>query len=247
MPARAAAVRLAGAGVTRYRWPKMHRQQSLANAELARYIAAQLDHLFPDGASVGQEALRGPVADVEERAYRCFAGIRKKYFNEGDRVLFDHLHSDQYAMYVYMLANDIHRRGGDFRLATKLYYLNKALHGVDIYFTTHLPDVFLFVHPLGTVLGRAQFADGLVVYQGCTVGCLNEGAFPTFTGPATLYANSSVLGRCRIGGNVCVASGSMVLNTDVPDDTVVLGRHPAYEFRPSLRPTTARPPFAYGT
>jgi serine O-acetyltransferase len=224
----------------------MHRQQSLANPALARYVTAQLNNHFPDETPIAADAVLAAVVAVEERAYRCFTGIRKKYFNEGDRVVFDHLHSDQYAMYLCMLANDVHRRQGDARLSTKLYYLNKVLHGLDVYFTAELPEVFLFVHPVATVLGRAQFADGLVVYQGCTVGCLNDGVFPTFTGSAILYANSSVLGRCRVGRNVCVAAGSLIVNTDVPDDTVVLGRHPHYEFRPSSSPLSTRPPYAYG-
>jgi serine O-acetyltransferase len=213
---------------------------------MARYIAAQLNYTFPDENPIEAGALQEAVEAVEERAYRCFTGVRKKYFNEGDRVVFDHLHSDQYAMYLYMLAHDVYQRGAGDRLATKLYYLNKALHGVDIYFTTRLPETFLFVHPLGTILGRAQFADGLVVYQGCTVGCLNDGVFPTFVGPAILYANSSVLGKCRVGRNVCIAAGVSIIDTDVPDDTVALGHHPDYEFRPSTRALADRPPFAYG-
>ena len=38
----------------------------------------------------------------------------------------------------------------------KLFLLNKALHGCDIYYEVALPSVFLLVHPLGTVLGRAS-------------------------------------------------------------------------------------------
>jgi serine O-acetyltransferase len=160
-------------------------------------------------------------------------------------VRFDHLHSDQYSMYLYMLANHLHRTGGDSRLATKLYYLNKALHGVDIFHTSQLPDVFLLVHPIGSVIGRATFADDLVIYQGCTVGCLNDGVFPSFEGPAILYAHASVLGRCRIGKNVCIAASVSVVNTDIPDDVVVLGSYPDYEFRPNRRTFLERPPFAY--
>ena len=224
----------------------MPRAQTLSNRQLAEYIGRQINHVLPEESPVPPSEIFTIVQGAEERVYRCFEGIRKKYFNEGARVLFDHLHSDQYAMYLYMLANHVHGTVGDPRLATKLYYLNKALHSVDIYFTTELPDVFLFVHPQGSILGRAAFADGLVVYQGCTVGCLNEGTFPTFAGPAILYAGSSVLGGCKIGRNVCIATGVSVINTDVPDDTVVLGSHPDYVLRPNTKPTTERPPFAYG-
>lgn len=223
----------------------MRRVQSLGNDELARYVCAQLNHVFPDTDPLTPDRVRPAINAAQERAFRCFAGVKKKYFNEGDRIVFDHLHSDQYAMYLYMLANSVERDGDDLQLATKLYYLNKVLHGVDIYFTTQLPETFLFVHPVGSVLGRASFASGLVVYQGCTVGCLNDGVFPTFAGPAILYANASVLGRCRIGSNVCVGAGVSVINTDIPDDCVVLGRRPHYELRPNPKAPTERPPFTY--
>ena len=77
------------------------------------------------------------------------------------------------------------------------------------------------------------------------MGCLNEGVFPTFEGSAILYANSSVLGRSRIGRNVCVAAGVSVVNTDIPNDVVVLGSYPDYVLRPNKRPFAERPPFAY--
>jgi serine O-acetyltransferase len=224
----------------------MKRVQSLSNQALAEYLARQLATFFPDQAQIAANEIEAFIRSSEERVYRCFAGIAKKYFNEGDRVLFNHLHTDQYAMYLSMLASHVYRSGGNRELATKLYYLNKALHGLDVYFDIHLPDIFLFVHPLSTVLGRATFADGLVVYQGCTVGCLNDGLFPTFTGPVILYAGASVLGRCRIGRNVCIAAGVSVINTDIPDDTVVLGSYPDYVLRPSSRPVIQRPPFIYG-
>jgi len=223
----------------------MERTQSLSNPDLARYLARQLDFFFPEPQSVDPAAVLQLVQGAEERAFRCFEGIRKKYFNEGDRVRFDHLHSDQYSMYLYMLANHHHRTGGDPRLATKLYYLNKALHGCDVFYTSQLPDVFLLVHPVGSVIGRATFANDLVIYQGCTVGCLNDGVFPTFEGPAILYAHSSVLGHCRIGRNVCIAASVSVVNTDIPNDVVVLGSYPNYEFRPNRRAFSERPPFAY--
>ena len=37
------------------------------------------------------------------------------------------------------------------------------LHGIDVFFTVDLPDIFLFCHPLCTVLGRAQYSDYFLV------------------------------------------------------------------------------------
>ena len=46
-------------------------------------------------------------------------------------------------------------------IADKIYYLNKILHSVDIYHEVELPSTFFLEHPVGTVLGRAKYQDGL--------------------------------------------------------------------------------------
>jgi serine O-acetyltransferase len=117
---------------------------------------------------------------------------------------------------------------------------------VDLYYTLKLPEVFLFVHPLGSILGRADYSDHFVMYQGCTVGCLNEGLFPVFKGKAILYAHSQILGKCTIGDNVCIASGVSVVNTDVPENTVVFGTYPNYKFVRNDKDFFDRPPYKYG-
>lgn len=224
----------------------MKKTKSLDNSVLSVYLSAQLNHFFPDPSPVEAQELKLWIDAAEDRIFRCFEGIEKKYFNDQGQVFFHHLQTDQYCMYLYMLANYIHTEGGEASLCTKLYALNKALHHVDIYFTSQLPEVFLLVHPLGTIIGRGKFSGRFVAYQGCTVGCLNEGIFPEFRGDCILYANASVLGQCSIGHNVCIAAGVQLINTDVPDHTIVTGSYPDYTFRPNPKPITERPPFRYG-
>lgn len=222
------------------------KHKSLNNKDLAVYISKQLNFFFPDNDPVNPNILESYIHSSEGRIFRCFEGVKKKYFNTGDTVFFNHLHSDQYSMYLYMLSNFVYKHDNNEQLATKLYYLNKALHSIDIYFTSNLPDIFLFVHPLGSILGRAKFSDYFIIYQNCTVGCLNEGVFPEFSGKAIMYSNSSVLGKCKIGDNVCIASGVQVINTNVPDNSIVLGTYPNYEFRENKVEVFNRPPFVYG-
>lgn len=219
--------------------------KSLNNDELAGYITRQLNQFFPDNDVISQKEIERYINGVEEIAKKCFEGIPKKYFNENGTIHFNHLQSDQYAMYLYMLGRYIYETSGEIAIPTKLYYLNKALHSVDIYFRTELPTVFLFVHPLGSILGRAKFADYFVMYQNCTVGCLNEGIFPEFKGKVILYANSSVLGNSKIGDNVCIAAGTSVINTDIPSNSIVLGEYPNYIIKENKKDFFKRPPFFY--
>ena len=145
-----------------------------------------------------------------------------------------------------MLSNCIYQQTGNEQLSTKLYYLNKALHSVDIFYTSQLPDIFLLVHPVGTIIGRAKFSDYFIAYQGCTVGCLNEGVFPTFEGKTIMYANSKVLGNCKIGNNVCFATDSTVINKDISANQVVLGKSPKLITRANRKDIEERPPYVYG-
>ena len=221
-------------------------KRSLSNQALAEYVTNQLNHFFPDGHPVQSRDVLQEIYTAEERIYHCFSNIRKKYFNDGDQVHFSHLISDQYCMYLYMLSNSVYNNSKNEHLATKLYYLNKVLHSVDIFYTTQLPEIFLLVHPLGTIIGRAKFSDYFIAYQGCTVGCLNEGVFPTFEGKTIMYANSKVLGNSVIGDNVCLAADATVVNERIVDNQIVLGASPELILRPNNKDIEERPPFVYG-
>ena len=221
--------------------------KSLTNEELAKYLSKQLNNHFPDNNLIHKDQLLANINKAEERVFLCFNNIVKKYFNEGEGITrFNHLISDQYCMYLYMLANNIYNECGDEQLCTKIYYLNKALHAVDIFYTTQLPDIFLLVHPLGTIIGRASFSDYFIAYQGCTVGCLNDGIFPTFKGKTILYANSSVLGNTEVGDNVCLAAGTRVVNEQIASNKIVFGVSPELKFRDNTKEIQERPPYKYG-
>lgn len=221
-------------------------KRTLSNQSLAKYISSQLNNFFPDENPTTEAQLFEAISRAEERIYYCFSNIRKKYFHDNGITHFNHLISDQYCMYLYMLSNHVYTDSGDEELATKLYYLNKTLHSVDIFYTSQLPDIFLLVHPLGTIIGRAKFSDYFIAYQGVTVGCLNDGIFPTFEGKTIMYANSKVLGRSTIGDNVCFAADSTVINKDIPANRIVIGRSPSLKLTVNSKAVEERPPYVYG-
>ena len=71
--------------------------------------------------------------------------IRKK------SVLFNHLNSDQFSTFLYFyLIHALQEKNKN--ICDKIYYLNKTLNSIDL-FTTEvaMPDIFLLVHPVGTV------------------------------------------------------------------------------------------------
>jgi serine O-acetyltransferase len=193
----------------------------LNTAEVAAYTAAQLNSFFPDGRPVDPVDLARFVAPALERVEYCFRHVAYRSYCEDGRAKFDPLHSDQYCAYLYFVANTVYRHEGDPVLATKLYYLNKALHAFNCMYDTALPDVFLVAHAVGTVLGKAAYSNYLVVLHNCTVGSLS-GRYPTLGERLILCAGSSVIGDCRVGDNVMLAPGCTVIRQDVPSDTLVV-------------------------
>lgn len=206
---------------------------SLGADRLAAYVTRQIENVFPDGA-VSATQLRAPLEDALARVEYCFSRIRGKYFNDGTDVVFDHRHTDHYAMFLYLLSNSVYRRNGNPEIAGKVYALNKALHALDAFYQVELPEIFCFQHPVGTVLGRAQYSDYLFVYQRCSTGAKN-GVYPRFGKGVVLYAGSAVIGHCSVGDNVWLSAGALVMGQDIPANSVVFGATPSLTIKPTKR------------
>lgn len=195
---------------------------SLQVEALCALAARQIDHFFPDGETVDPADLLASARTALTRLEHCFSRVNNRYFFDGQRVVFDHLHGDQYAMWLYFLGNQLYRDKAPENWCKKLFLLNKALHGCDIYFAVELPSIFLLVHPLGTVLGRGQYDDYFLVYQRCGIGS-NRDVYPKLGKHVSLRPGSAVLGASTIGDNVTVAAESLVLDRDIEANTTYFG------------------------
>lgn len=206
-------------------------KMSLTEQELSRYVAKQLSNYFPDQ----QQHSLDIVAIMNKALQRidyCFRHIRRKYYQSLDdngesQTLFNHLNSDHYASFLYVLSNQAWREN-KITLAEKLFYLNKALNGFDCFYSVELPKIFMLVHPVGTVLGNAKYQDYLVVYQNVTVGSTLAGVYPEFGKGCILYSKASVIGNCRIGENVVFGANSLLINNTVLLNQSVVGQYPEH-------------------
>ena len=70
--------------------------------------------------------------------------------------------------FLYYLSHDIYKNAKAGQLCDKIYYLNKIFHSVDLFYAIDLPNYFGAEHPLGSVMGRAQYSNGFFFYQGCS-------------------------------------------------------------------------------
>lgn len=212
---------------------------SMTSSQLIAYVARQVELSFPDS-EVNPNDLKPYVLAALERTEYCFSHIKVKSFFDGKQTLFNHLHSDQYAIFLYYLANTIWCMNGDIQLASKIYYLNKSLHSLDIFYEVQLPDIFCLVHPVGTVLGRADYSNYFVAYQRCTVGGNLAYEYPNFEEGVALFGGSALIGNCHIQRNSWIAAGSLLMDIVVPANHIAFGQHPAVKFKPTRKTVIER-------
>ena len=145
-------------------------------------------------------------------------------------VRFNPYHSVQYMIFLYYLSHEIYANTQNTILCDKIYYLNKIMNSVDLFYAIELPQKFGAEHPLGSVMGRAKYGEGFFFYQGCTVGGTygknGEIYYPVLGENVQMFANSSILGRCNVGNNVKIGAGTLIKNEDIPSDSIVFGQSP---------------------
>lgn len=197
-------------------------KKNLTDNELASYVTYQLNNYFPDADKVQVNDILKILPDTLLRVEKCFTKINNKYFSIGNETQFNHLHGDQYSMFLYLLGNTNFKLSGPAHISSKIFLLNKSMFGIDAYFEVELPEVFLFVHPLGTVLGRGKYSNYFMVYQGCGVGS-NHDIYPELGEFTTLRPKSFILGKSKLGRNCSLAANSLVVDRELPDNTVYFG------------------------
>ncbi len=208
-------------------------RMSLGKEDLVRYVTTQLNIFFPDGKRIRNNDIGMNIDAVMEDMDFCFSDVNDKYFpkNSGDPV-FNHLNSDHYAMFLYMASNLIFKERNDVNVCTKLFLLNKCLHGIDVFYEVNLPKIFLFAHPIGTVLGNAKYSDYLLVYQKCNVGG-NKDKYPVLGKYLSMHPGAVILGDCVVGENCKIAAGSFLLDMDLEDNSVYIGNPRDYVIKKS--------------
>lgn len=196
---------------------------NLSQLALVGLTLKQLQNFFP--VSQEEEALLVQSMErVMQRVEKCFDGTTNKYYHRDGEVYFNPFHSGQYCIYLYWFSRTIFEVGNSL-LADKIYYLNKIMHGCDMFYEVELPEVFMLDHPMGSVIGRGTFGNGFTFGQTCTIGNNND-VYPVLGCNVTLCANASILGNCHIGDNVTIGAYACVKDQDVPANSIVFGQSP---------------------
>lgn len=208
---------------------------SLPAYDLKRYVARLVESAFPDGG--GFEIDRIFDSALDRLAY-CFDRIALRGYRDESGATFDHLFGDQFAMFLYFLANDAWK-SGDIVAAKKLTLLNRMRHAILIMHDTILPDIFVIPHTVGTVIGKGTYGNYLVVCQNVTIA--NDITTTlTFGEGVIIFPGAFVVGTGTIGGGSIITANSTVSYIDVPANSMVRGTSPNLEIWPRKRDLLGR-------
>lgn len=202
--------------------------KQIEKSEILAQLQLQLHSNFK---SVDFQCINRYFDEAYERCKKSISVLNNKYLIGRDGLPEVSInHSGCWSVFLYYLSNTIWKYG-EIECAEQIYYLNKILHSVDWYCGIDLPEHFMVEHPIGSVLGKAQYGDYLFIYQGVTIGGnieLNTGktAYPVLGNNVLMYADSKILGDSTIGNNVILSANSCVINQKIPDDFVVFGISP---------------------
>ncbi len=177
---------------------------------LVRYVVQQLQHFFPDQQGDMQAIIMRHIDETLLRLGRCINAVKMWKQNE-----FHYLHSSQYTIFLYYLSNTIWRNEGQPKLCAKLFYLNKTLNGIDLFYEIAMPEIFFIGHSVGIVLAKAHYSNYLVLYQNSTVG-KNHGLAPRLGEGVILYPNSAIIGNCDIAAGSIISQGVSVISKNTP-------------------------------
>ncbi|MCK5354870.1 MAG: hypothetical protein KAJ63_07095 [Methyloprofundus sp.] len=198
----------------------------LPYGKLVNLVLKQLDNLFIFEQDKEQHPLNEGVELALSRVEQCFLSTDNKYYKKNGEVYFSPFHSGQYSIFLYFLSNSIYRLFPEsIVLADKIYYLNKALNGLDLFYAVEMPKVFFLDHPVGSVIGRAVLGEFFSFSQNCTVGN-NHGVYPEIGERVTMLSGSKVIGNSKIGNNVIISANSYLKDVDIPGNSIVFGQSP---------------------
>lgn len=203
-------------------------RMSLQATELKSFLEKQLENFFPDGLT--EKYYKGKDVDwalnmALERLENCFKHINKpEYSDENGQTFFSHLHSDQYSQFLYYFMNSLWKKAENKVICDKCLLLNKCLNNMFVSYKCELPDIFLFGHPVGTVLGNAKYSDYLVVFQNVTVNTGKKAGelTPKLGKGLFLASGAQIIGDEPIGDRVAIGVDAVVYKTSVGNDKTVI-------------------------
>jgi serine O-acetyltransferase len=130
-----------------------------------------------------------------------------------------------HAVLAHRLAHKLYKMGIPF-LPRVISQGSRFFTGIEIHPGASIGRRFFIDHGMGVVIGETtEIGDDVLLYQGVTLGGTgNESGkrHPTLGNHVVVGTGAAILGNIRIGDNVRVGAGSVVVHP-VPDNSTVVG------------------------
>lgn len=136
---------------------------------------------------------------------------------------------DEYTSFLIFLSREAYLNSY-LELAEACYLLNRRLNNFECFYTREMPDIFHLEHPIGSVIGQANFSNFLVVYQGVTIGGDLKCRYPSFQEGVALFSKCSIIGNCRIGSNCAVGANTQLFQKDLADNNSISLRDGSFQY-----------------
>jgi serine O-acetyltransferase len=129
------------------------------------------------------------------------------------------------ALIFHRVAYRLYRRQIPF-LPRLISHIGRFVTKVEIHPGAQIGQKVFIAHGIGVVIGEtAIVGDGTLIYQGVTLGGTGKETgkrHPTLGKNVIVGAEAKILGNIRIGDNVHIEAGSVVLK-DIPKNSIVVG------------------------
>ncbi|MFM8249328.1 MAG: hypothetical protein ACKOAE_08775 [Acidimicrobiaceae bacterium] len=174
--------------------------------------------------------------EVSEQRFRL---IKTKYFLNAasGNARFSATHYSAHALILYQVARECFLNDR-LDLAEKIYFLNIATTSADLFFEVDLPLRTGCDHPLGTVIGRADFSSESMLFfnQQCTIGgnfdSSGRANYPNIDGLIFLHPKSSLIGDIQCSGVVILGNNAYAKDVGVVKDCLIFGESPNLTIKP---------------
>ena len=174
--------------------------------------------------------------EISEKRFRS---IRLKYFSNSTNgnACFCATHYSGHALILHQLSRECllnNRRD----LAEKIYFLNISTTATDLIHEINLPIQTGCDHPLGTIIGRADFSSESKLFfnQQCTIGgnldSQGRVKYPKIDGLIFLHPKSSLIGDIQCSGIVILGNNTYAKDIGVVKDCLIFGESPNLTFKP---------------
>lgn len=184
---------------------------------IIKILLKQLNNFF-EVSKIDKLAIGQICIDANNETVALLHRVNNKYCLNYPPVI-NTMFSNGYTVFLYKLSNMLYKNNY-IETASKIYYLNKIMNSVELFYEVEMPQNFFLDHPLGSVMGRAKYGEFFTFSQGCTVGN-NKGIYPQIGNFVKMMSNSKIIGGSIIGNNCIISANTYIKDAVIPDNTIV--------------------------